>query len=70
MADNSIGETDDVSAGTEQGLEYALGMDAVQDIVANAREQDPNVDLATLLKAFLFYYDHDAFMELDSSEPN
>lgn len=43
-------------------LSYALGISAVQDIVANAREQNAGVTLAQLLQAFLFYYDHDAFI--------
>jgi len=46
----------------ENGLSYALGIAAIQDIVANAREQlsDPRLD--QFLQAFLFYYDHDAFI--------
>ena len=54
------------SEAKEHGLEYALGVYAVQDIAANAREQDPNANAATLLKAFLFYYKHDAFIDLNS----
>jgi len=46
----------------QNGLSYALGIAAVQDVVANAREQNANVNLAQLLQAFLFYYDHDAFI--------
>jgi hypothetical protein len=46
----------------QNGLSYALGIAAVQDIVANAREQIASASLAQLLQAFLFYYDHDAFI--------
>jgi hypothetical protein len=46
----------------EHGLRYALGIAAVQDIIANARLQKPNADVGDLLTAFLFYFDHDAFI--------
>src|SRR5262249_52899486 len=46
----------------QNGLAYALGIAAVQDIAANAREQVRDVSLDQLLQAFLFYYDHDAFI--------
>jgi hypothetical protein len=46
----------------QSGLSYALGIAAVQDVIANAREQIASVSLAQLLEAFLFYYDHDAFI--------
>lgn len=46
----------------QNGLSYALGIAAVHDVVANAREQDANVSVAQILEAFLFYYDHDAFI--------
>ena len=46
----------------KHGLEYVLGISAVQDIVANARMQIPIIDISDLMKAFLFYYDHDAFI--------
>jgi hypothetical protein len=49
----------------QNGLSYALGIAAVHDIVANAREQIKNVSLDQLLQAFLFYYDHDAFIAFD-----
>jgi hypothetical protein len=51
----------------ERGFEYALGTDAVSQVVSNALEQKPDASLETLLKAFLFYYDNDAFIELDVS---
>ena len=46
----------------QNGLSYALGIAAVQDIVANAKEQNADVGLAQLIQASLFYYDHDAFI--------
>lgn len=48
----------------EQGLRDALGVQTVQMIVANAEEQvgDPTMD--ELLDAFLYYYDHDAYIRI------
>lgn len=43
-------------------LRYALSMSGVQDIVANAKEQKPGCTPEDLLKALLFYYQHDAFI--------
>jgi hypothetical protein len=50
----------------EYGLKYALGISTLQGIVANARLQEPSVDTTDLLKALLFYYDHDAFIVFPS----
>jgi len=47
------------------GLSFALEIPTVRDIVANAIQQRPNVSLEQLLQAFLFYYDHDAFIAFD-----
>lgn len=43
-------------------LTYALGIQAVQDIVNNARQQRPNCSEEFLFKAFLYYYKNDAFL--------
>ena len=56
----------------QHGLAYALNIADVQDIVSNAKQQDPKnakqqdpkVDEETLVKAFLFYHDNDAFIDL------
>lgn len=60
---------DDVDEGEEDpkiardnGLTYALGVSAGQDIVANAREQKPDLTIDDLLHAFLYYYKNDAFI--------
>lgn len=39
-----------------------LQVATIQDIVRNARMQKPNATGADLLRAFKFYYDHDAFI--------
>jgi len=50
-------------AALEAELEPAIGMDAVQDVVINARDQLGTPAPDQLLAAFLFYYDNDAFIE-------
>jgi hypothetical protein len=49
----------------QSGLSYALGVAAIQDIVANAAAQVKGVSLDQLFRAFLYYYDHDAFMTIE-----
>jgi hypothetical protein len=51
---------------TENGLSCALQIAAVQGIVFNAMEQVTTIDANLLLKAFLYYYDNDAFISLPS----
>ncbi len=46
-----------------EGHEYAIGIDAVQQVAANAKAQLPSVSEEQLLTCFLFYYDNDAFYE-------
>ena len=54
---------DDVPAyAKENGLKYAVTISTLQDIVINARLQRPDANADDLTKAFLFYYDHDAFI--------
>jgi len=48
--------------------EYALGFDTLKDIVANAEHQTPDLKLEQLLEAFLYYYDHDAFVDLGRTQ--
>jgi hypothetical protein len=50
---------------TANELSYAIGVAAVQDIVVNAKAQVEQVSADQLLEAFLFYYDRDAFIQLD-----
>jgi hypothetical protein len=45
-------------------LIYVLGIQDVQDIANNAREQNPNCSAKNLFNAFLYYYKHDAFIVL------
>jgi len=49
----------------ENGLSYALGIAEIQDIVANVKLQTADVSASQLLEAFLFYYDHDAYIDLE-----
>ncbi len=48
-----------------EGYEYAIGIDAVQQVAANAKAQLPSVSEDQLLTCFLFYYDNDAFYEFE-----
>jgi hypothetical protein len=53
---------DDPPLAKKHGLRYAMGVSAVQDIVANALLQKPDADVGDLLDAFLFYYENDSFV--------
>ena len=44
------------------GYEYVLGMQTVQSIVRNARQQRPEASTTDLLDALDFYYSNDAFI--------
>src|SRR5262245_10408366 len=47
----------------ENGLRSVLGMQAVQDVVANARAQKHSATALDLLQALRFYFERDAFIE-------
>lgn len=51
----------------ENNMKYALSMQDLQSIVDNAYQQNPNCTENDLLQAFLYYYDHDAFITFDST---
>lgn len=62
-------EEDDPAAGVppEAGNHsriQALPVTTVQDLVRYAKDQKPCATEAELFNAFLYYYDHDAFLEL------
>lgn len=42
----------------------AITVAEVQDVVANAKIQKADVDAETLFRAFLYYYDNDAYLSL------
>jgi len=48
----------------KHGLIQAVPVTALQDIVGNARMQKGGSTDEDLFKAFLFYYNHDAFINL------
>ena len=58
------GDEEEPLAARDRGLRYALDIASVRDIALNIREQKPGTDLALLLRAFLHYYEHDAFLVL------
>jgi hypothetical protein len=53
---------------TSDGVEYiyALQVATIEDVVANATMQNPAADQTTLLRAVEFYFDHDAFVEIET----
>lgn len=48
----------------EKNLIYVLNIQTIQGIVRNIREQKANYSEDELLKAFLYYYDNDAYIDL------
>ena len=48
---------------TGNGLLCCIGIQAVQQVVDNARQQLQNCSVEQLFDAFLYYYDNDAFIE-------
>lgn len=57
-------DEEEPAAARERGLKYALDIASVRDVALNLREQRPQADLALLLRAFAYYYEHDAFLSL------
>lgn len=45
-------------------LEYAIGIQSVQDVIANAKQQEPNLEPDQLLKSLIYYCRNDAFLLL------
>ncbi|MNN82388.1 hypothetical protein D3C81_1993180 [compost metagenome] len=43
----------------------ALSIQTIQDIVNNAYEQKSNCTIEELLKAYLYYFDNDAFIDFE-----
>lgn len=61
---------DDPQAGVpafarQNNLMQALPVSTVRDIVSNVKSQRRDAPLPLLFKAFLFCYDHDAFIKLE-----
>ena len=50
-------------AAIENHFIYTLSIQSIQLIVENAKRQKQNISDDDLLEAFLFYYDHDAYMD-------
>ncbi len=56
---------DDPDMAKNNGLKYALTISAVQDVVENIISQNKNADMEMLIKALKYYYDNDAFINLE-----
>jgi len=52
------------------GLQHALLVSQIQDVVVNARLQRKNATPEMLLRAFLYYYDRDAFIDFNAEPQN
>jgi hypothetical protein len=61
--DNCEEDEEDPIFARQNGLIYTLNISNIQDVVDNAKQQKPDIDIDGLLKAFLYYYNHDAFIE-------
>jgi hypothetical protein len=48
---------------TDHGLQRSLQVGQIREVVRNARLQRDNATVEELVRAFLFYYDHDAFID-------
>jgi len=55
----------------EYNLDYVLSIADIQSIIVNANQQCPQWSELDLLRAFLYYYENDAFITLsDCSDSN
>ena len=49
-------------------LKRALTVTAVQDVLANARQQLPEATREVLFQAFMYYHEHDAFLVINRKD--
>lgn len=47
----------------EMGLPLSIGIQDIQQVMDNARQQVEDCSIEQLFEAFLYYYDNDAFIE-------
>ncbi|MGI0120188.1 DUF7716 domain-containing protein [Zooshikella sp. RANM57] len=57
-------DTDDPDEAKKNGLQYALTVSSVQDVVENAMAQDKSASVELLIQALIYYYENDAFIAL------
>jgi hypothetical protein len=50
---------------SRNNLVYVFGIGVVQDIVINVKQQKSKPSKDELMKAFMFYYEHDAFISFE-----
>ena len=60
--DDSEDPDTDPDFAIQNGLRYALSVQDVQDIVENAALQKRQLNLDDLVRAFNYYFEHDAFI--------
>ena len=61
--DDCEADSDEPKEAVDRGFKYVLGIQAVQGIVQNARTQLPRASSTDLLNAFIYYFEHDAFID-------
>src|SRR5262245_21743030 len=66
VADDELDDPEQHPLAVAQKVTCTIGTNEVRDIVINAREQLPHADVNELLKAFLYYCDHDAFIDFEN----
>ena len=47
----------------EMGVPLSIGIQDIQQVIDNARQQVGDCSIEQLFEAFLYYYDNDAFIE-------
>jgi hypothetical protein len=63
-----LDDTDEDESEVERrlGMRCTLSLGQIEDLVTNARLQQPRVKPAQLILAFLYYWEHDAFIDFDA----
>jgi hypothetical protein len=63
---DDLSEDEDIPRfAADNGLVYAMTIQQLQDIVSNARQQQPDCSAEDLLQAFLYYHRYDAFIAFE-----
>ncbi|CAN5696647.1 hypothetical protein BH24ACI1_BH24ACI1_18290 [soil metagenome] len=66
IQDDADSEFEEIISFEGKQMQYALQAGDFQQIIANANAQITNLNPSRLMKAFLFYYDRDAFIDFSN----
>jgi hypothetical protein len=61
--DDANDDEDEPTEARLAGLRYALGIQDVRGVIENARQQRPASTQDDLLRALIYYFEHDAFID-------